>query len=953
MIIANFDEYIKTLRELFAQGREAEMSAYAQDIQTSGVKQKEVKEKLQRKISLIVAKINQLRQEIAQTTDKATISTQIKHLKKARQDLVSKLKKRDKTSRFSVLSSESKAALCTLTVLRKYMTKEILENEFLRQQKDKDGNIVFNRNWFESASLLDDAVHIYDYISAYVQQHPERVTSESYFNKLFDKEKGWRGICHQADKFFENLNKEKRKKSRIEIIAESRSDLELIKQYPDDGIIFVRLKSPDALDYEGAAAHHCVGGGSYDKLINEQNSGIYSLRRLTQDGELKPAVTIELNKGIIKQVRGVCNSFIAYKYSLPSRDAIMLLLDKKTSQELADDKNVPNQVLNAVGLYRDGKGGFLDIHNLSGTEDFELPDLYIMADGLKDYEWEKLKISSVTIQGELTEEYAAEIERLEQAKQITIENASGNLKFNLDGFSRLQKLTMQSKDGAKVILEGSNSTLESISTPDIELIANKNLYLSAVKSIELLSAQNAELNVSSYPNIERLVINIQNKTPLRLTGTAPYLRKMSVCATKWPNIDIKVPKLEELELTLNNQTEEINLSEFTNLKKLHLGGKTSIYKTRDFNSLEKLELLGCYLDNMDMRRFSNLKELYARDLDLTDCGFIPKNGIKYRYSNCVVDQDIFLKMIDENGSFEFSSVNMKGKHLDFSSVTETLDIYNISFTEAESIKFAPKVKKLNWNGDIPPMTKITGLEQIEDLDVSIHVSGDKKTSNASLLINLDPLSVQRLKYESLFQTNNLDISKFTNIKAFSGSLENTALLASDIEDLNLYIGFGGILAFDELPPESDNKIIDLRWCTKLKRLSMEGFLSTQERIMFPDSLEELNIKDVFKNLTEIDLRNCSKLKKIKFKLVAPELQQVYLPDSLQEISAKYCESGIGIDSAGFEKAKLKFEIPNTAKPEIISYLRKEWGDEKVSVIPQKKEAVNSYLLLQKGNKLIK
>ena len=82
-MIANFKEYMQTLRDLFAKRQKSEIDAYAQDILTSGQKQKKAKEKLQREISLITAKVKQLREQIALAEDKTAISAQIKHLKKA------------------------------------------------------------------------------------------------------------------------------------------------------------------------------------------------------------------------------------------------------------------------------------------------------------------------------------------------------------------------------------------------------------------------------------------------------------------------------------------------------------------------------------------------------------------------------------------------------------------------------------------------------------------------------------------------------------------------------------------------------------------------------------------------------------------------------------------------------------------------------------------------------
>ena len=102
-------------------------------------------------------------------------------------------------------------------------------------KKDESGNLIFDSQVFENSFLYQDARHVFDYVSAYIVQNPEKVISESYFNKFFDKESGWRGIINHADRFFDAQSK--RKKTRAEIIAESKSDLEVVKEYPQNGVM--------------------------------------------------------------------------------------------------------------------------------------------------------------------------------------------------------------------------------------------------------------------------------------------------------------------------------------------------------------------------------------------------------------------------------------------------------------------------------------------------------------------------------------------------------------------------------------------------------------------------------------------------------------------------------------------------------------------------------------------
>lgn len=227
MIISNFREYLDCLRNLFINDNADGVDAYWQDMRQSGKKQREHKEILQKEIAIVTAKINFLRQEMKQEADKCKISEQIKKLKENKTLLLKKMKQITQTTRFAMLSDETKASLCTLKVLRKYLTRELMENQFSGMKKDENGNLIFDIKVFEDSFLYQDARHIHDYISAYIMQNPGKVLSESYFNKFFDKESGWRGIVNHADKFFDAQNK--RKKTRAEIIAESKSDIEIVR----------------------------------------------------------------------------------------------------------------------------------------------------------------------------------------------------------------------------------------------------------------------------------------------------------------------------------------------------------------------------------------------------------------------------------------------------------------------------------------------------------------------------------------------------------------------------------------------------------------------------------------------------------------------------------------------------------------------------------------------------
>ena len=73
-----------------------------------------------------------------------------------------------------------------------------------------------------------------------------------------------------------------------------------------------------------------------------------------------------------------------------------------------------------------------------------------------------------------------------------------------------------------------------------------------------------------------------------------------------------------------------------------------------------------------------------------------------------------------------------------------------------------------------------------------------------------------------------------------------------------------------------------------------------------------------------------------------ELERIILPESIEELDAKKGDmGGIGFarlmrdDNSANDTSKVRFEIPRTAKPEVIAYLQKEWGKDNVILVAPK------------------
>lgn len=95
-------------------------------------------------------------------------------------------------------------------------------------------------------------------------------------------------------------------------------DSEEVFAEEDGGFHMVRLRTEAALDRESETMRHCIGLGSYDRLLKEDGYLYLSLR----DKFGRPHATIEAIKGKIVQFQGKANTVPKAEY----RDATVRLL---------------------------------------------------------------------------------------------------------------------------------------------------------------------------------------------------------------------------------------------------------------------------------------------------------------------------------------------------------------------------------------------------------------------------------------------------------------------------------------------------------------------------------------------------------------------------------------------------------------------------------------------------
>lgn len=883
MIISNFREYLDCLRNLFVNDNMGSVEAYLQDMAQSGKKQREYKEKLQKEIAVITAKINFLRQEMKRETDRRKISEQIKRLKENKTLLLKRLKQKTQTTRFAMLSDETKATLCTLKILRKYLTKELMENEFSGMKKDDNGNLIFDAKVFEDSFLYQDARHIYDYVSAYIIQNPGRVVSESHFNKFFDKESGWRGIVNQANKFFDAQNK--RKKTRAEIIAESKSDIEFIREYPDNRVLLVRLKTPEALDYEGTAAHNCVGGGTYDKLLSKKHSGIYSLRRLTKDGELKPVVTIEYNDGMVKQVRGICNSIVAYDYNLPARDVVLRLMEKNDIAELVNNDDVKNDVLNSLGIYRNGKGGYLDIHNASGDEDFTIPRMGIVAESLGDYDFSKLKIKDLAVYGELKQKDVKFLEQFKSVEKLTIEETADNLCLDLSQLDKLENLTLKTKNSNCRVTGLSTSLKEFECEGDIRF-ANDEIDLEQFDAMKKLALKGVYFDVLKNFSGSNLKLDLDHDADIQFIGEN-NIELLKLTSTKPIKVDLRVDGAKEIRDMWADGLIDFKINT---------------------SSVKRINLKNTNLSN--------------------DFVFIP--NVYYCFENCSFPVEIAKRIISSeivNPYNECNGIESKG-------VCDFSDLRKVDFRAFAALrspmKFAEELDYLYANGTILCPNAIRGIKKIKSLELG--AIGVDKWLDCLPCENVDSLNMHASQKDIL--------SRFPNLKELSCGGCPISKIPHSVEKLD-YRQFFDITIRSSSYMEIDscgddgNYVFDISELSNLRDVSLRVQDARCEQLIFPKDIEKIYLQGEFSRLKKLDLSKYKGLKKVDFNLICHGLEEVNLPESIENIQGGNKGIGIGVLGGDKEKNKIKWTISEKAKPEVIAYLQKEWGKDNVILVPPK------------------
>ncbi len=419
MIIANFREYVSVLRDVYSRDAMGEIGRYYQELMRSGKEVGEKKQKLKEKIVACNRQIDRQAALLRQSADKRTAGIRLAEIRRQKCELVKNLKALQQTDHFNVLSDEAKTGVCSGFLLQKYLTRELLTQNPLHFAKDNNGNLVVDCDSLRQSEIFRQAVHLRDFVAAYLLQNPDKVKTPGYFNTLLNGARGWDDVINYADSYFAARQKAADKKQNT--AEASRKDVEVVHIFPEQKLQLVRLLSPEALDYESERMEHCVGHGSYDKDVTEGKSAIYSLRDLTDDGEWLPHATIEYKDGEIKQIKGFKDRPVPFPYRSTTRQAIGIICSEKDIAALYRQKKISDW--KNIGFILDVNGAIRDYDNLSAPIELEKADIYDIDEKNAAF----IVARQTDIRGTWTAETTKKIKKYKKIKNFNLYSMTGGI----------------------------------------------------------------------------------------------------------------------------------------------------------------------------------------------------------------------------------------------------------------------------------------------------------------------------------------------------------------------------------------------------------------------------------------------------------------------------------------------------------------------------------------------
>lgn len=888
MKITNFSEYNAALRELWSHASAEELESYLHELKSSGVERDTNKKKIAAEIKSIKCRINFFRQKIKETQNletKKDFSSEIKECQKMSAMLVKKYADYERATRFQALSPEARSYACTDILLKKFLAAEIMENNPLNFSHGAEGDILVDIEALKGSQLYQEAAHIRDYVSAYIQEAPQKVSRASWFKNLHKDVHSWNGLVTAADDYFTEANRRAiAGKNTDEIIKNSREGFETVKIYPEYNLQAVRLISKEAFEYEGNEMGHCVA--SYHDNSEHGKLAIYSIRDYLPDGKLSPHATYEFKDGKIKQIKGHSDRVVNHRYIAVARDFAMELSGAESLDELMHSADIPDSELKNIGYVKDNNKKVWDLFNILADEAC-FDNLYAYGDDLGCFDLEKININTLNIMGNVTAKAIKSLGSLKNLASLNFVKAKSAPEkyWDFSSLKQLKTLDLTSFDFSGALKISLPAGVEELKLPEIRDSV----------CLDFFALQNLKSVTFNGGVIDRNLIYSMPET------------------------------IEELKVQNVDFAGNINFERFPKLKTLDLGNCRCSNHSQMLlpSSLERafMQRMETYQGFISFPNGNNLK-----NVDL--------NALRYPEGRIVIgsSKDIEKRDVNEVREVLKSLANDQ---------LESLTIRNVKFIEESSsfFQYFPKLKNLTFEGvNVCLPVPLRFPESLENFRINdstyagvIDLHSCKKLayfgSLSSDLRNADFIFPKEISQQKNLGLSMCKIGSDFDFSPFTG-ISFMRLCGNDLHDRKKELVFPPNITFLDLGGKlPDNlKELDLRTYKGLESVSLGGMWSkNMEKIIFPENLEAFDIDEIGINpaLQELDFSHCRHFENFN-ETFLPEKMKIKFPACIKPLKFEELHYGEGI----------RIELHPDTPPETVKMFKDNLGA-KVTVAPKK------------------
>lgn len=839
MKIANYGEFAKALDGLFSAAAINDVAAYQVALAQSKQKYRQQTVELLAEIKKLKLQIEKYKKQIKQaktTADKKAVGQKLNNLLSTKTALIKKNKELSGANAFALLNNDAKVYVCTRHLLGKYLTQAILaEAQQVNPHQDK---VYIDIEAFKNDRVYQDAAHIRDYVSSYIENYPERVKGSRYFIGIHKQTPNFSALLADINLYFEKLNSPEEKQANQ--IKKSHAGISPVAVYKNEGLQLVKVETKAALNYEGSTMHHCVG--SYATKVEKGETQIYSIRDLADaEHELAPHATIEFNQGKIKQIKGPHDSAVGYGYIDATRQAVMRLIKAENFEAVINNADLPDADKQNIGIYKATDQKYYDLFG-NMTQDVVFENISLNGDGLCDFPFKQIKVNHLKYRGEINKDLLAELYQMQIQKSIRFSALSTTDKvLDLSDYP-YESLTL---DFAKA------ENLE-------QIILSDNLYDFS------LTASMAKLKIISGGEKLR---------SLALEGTFDALHSLPVAQTiKVLKLKGKFKELKQLPLGSNTESLTVDakleqmacldLSAQSGLQKIELGKDAPIIIFPQQNSaLQSIEISG----NDTMEEF--IIPAGLQTLKLSE-KYPHMQRLDFSQNNTLKNLELSLSEFPQLQELDLSQNENLLK----------LDMLAATFTALKTLKLPPNLQY--W------VTDTANLGQIEELDMSqlpmpsfgrITYEPDD-TSNAKITYDTDEQENCCIDFHMPNRGCCFQITHFSKLKRF--------ILPDNAVEVNLVglhlpkqakIEFNNLKKLESLEMficEIPQKTIDLSGCDKLKSVSAQTDIAA--RMILPPQVKSLELHGSGENNNEpaFDFTPLKQLNTLKCQLFLPSEKMV-------------------------------------------------------------------------------